>query len=231
MFESRYHNGEYLQNNPSWGAEDSAWKAEKIIDLIKKNNLSPTSVVEVGCGAGEVIRSVWKHFDGTIPCEGYEISEQAYRFCIKKNERNLKYFLDNLFDSKKTFSILLMIDVFEHVPDYLDFLSKAKSCSEYKIFHIPLDMNVSSVLRVSPIQYVRNKVGHLHYFSKETALASLEDTGYEIIDYTYTAGSIEIQYSNLKTKFMSIPRKILFQLSEDLAARLLGGFSLLVLAK
>ena len=55
MFESRYHNGEYLQNNPSWGAEDSAWKAEKIIDLIKKNNLSPTSVVEVGCQFGNTL--------------------------------------------------------------------------------------------------------------------------------------------------------------------------------
>ena len=71
----------------------------------------------------------------------------------------------------------------------------------------------------------------MHYFSKETALASLEDTGYVIIDYEYTAGSIEIQYPNITTKLMSIPRKILFKISEDYAARLLGGFSLLVLAK
>ena len=231
MLESRYHDSEYLRNNPSWDAEDSPWKAYRIVELIEKNNLSPSSIVEVGCGAGEVIKSVWKHFDGKVPCQGYEISEDAYGICKEKNENNLEYYLSDFFDSEKYFDILLMIDVFEHVPDYLGFLEKGKCRSEYKIFHIPLDMNVSSVFRVSPITYVRGKVGHLHYFNKETALASLKDTGYEIIDHSYTAGSIDLQHSNIKTKLMTIPRRILFKFSADLAARLLGGFSLLVLAK
>jgi len=231
MLEARYNDGEYLRNNPSWDVEDSPWKAKKIIELVEKNNLSPASIVEVGCGAGEVIKLLWKHFDGQVPCEGYEISQHAYEICKDKNENNLKYYLSDLLDSEKYFDILLMIDVFEHVPDYLGFLEKGKLRSEYKIFHIPLDMNVSSVFRVSPINYVRRKVGHLHYFNKETALASLEDTGYEIIDHTYTAGSIEMRYSSIKTKLMSIPRRILYKFSADLAAKLLGGFSLLVLAK
>ena len=231
MLDSRYFDGDYLKKNPSWDAEDSPWKAGKIIDLILKNNLKPQSIVEVGCGAGEVIKSIYRSFDGKIICEGYEISEQAYEICKHKTEDNLKYSLGDLFGTKKYFDILLLIDVFEHVPDYLGFLQKGKDLAEYKIFHIPLDMNVLSVLRAKPIMNVRDKVGHLHYFNKETALASLEDTGYTVIDYFFTAGSIEIQYSNLETKFMSLPRKILFNYSPDLAARVLGGFPLLVLAK
>ena len=231
MLDERYNDGSYLLKNPTWDVEDSPWKVKKIIELINKNNISPKSIVDIGCGAGEIIKLIWKHYNGEVQCFGYEISENAYNICKEKNENNLNYIFGDLFNSKKKFSLLLMIDVFEHVSDYLGFLKKGKNYSEYKIFHIPLDMTVSSVLRVKPIQNARNKVGHLHYFSKETALASLEDTGYEIIDYEYTAGSIEIHYPNITTKLMSIPRKILFKISEDYAARLLGGFSLLVLAK
>ena len=124
-----------------------------------------------------------------------------------------------------------MIDVFEHVFDYLGFLEKGKCRSEYKISHIPLDMNVSNVFRVSPCTFFSWKVEHLNYFNKDTALAPLEDTGNEILDHTYSAGSIELQYSNIKTKLMSIPRRILFKFSAELAARFLWGFSLLVLVK
>ena len=124
-----------------------------------------------------------------------------------------------------------MIEVFEHVSDYLGSLEKGKCDSAYKIFHIPPHMKVSSVFRASLITFVRGKFGHLHYLNKETALAPLEDTGFEIIDHTYSAGSIELQNSNIKTKLMFIPRRILFKFSANLAARLLWSFSLLVLAK
>jgi hypothetical protein len=77
---------------------------------------------------------------------------------------------------------------------------------------------------------LRSSVGHVHYFTKETALATLKDTGYEIIDYFYTNGS-ELPNRGWKANLMKLPRKMSFLIDQDLAARMLGGFSLMVLAK
>jgi hypothetical protein len=44
-----------------------------------------------------------------------------------------------------------MIDVFEHVDDYLGVIKKAKEKATYKIYHIPLGMSVSSILNCYPL--------------------------------------------------------------------------------
>jgi hypothetical protein len=59
----------------------------------------------------------------------------------------------------------------------------------------------------------------------------LRDTGYEVIDWFYTRGSLELPNRGWKANLLSLPRKLLFFIHQDLAVRVLGGFSLLVLAK
>jgi hypothetical protein len=119
-----------------------------------------------------------------------------------------------------------MMDVFEHVDDYLGFLKLCKGRAKNTMFHIPLDISAQAVLRNQLIDS-RNSVGHLHHFIKDTAIATLVDSGYEIVDYFYTAGSLEIPRT-FRAKMASIPRKLAFSANQDLAVRMLGGFSLLV---
>lgn len=127
--------------------------------------------------------------------------------------------------------MVLAIDVFEHVEDYFGFLRKLWEKAEYKIFHIPLDLSVQTVFRSSPILKERKTVGHIHYFTKETALETLKDTGYSIIDHFYTGGSLELPNRGWRANLLRIPRKLAFSLNKDLSVRLLGGYSLMVLAK
>jgi len=61
-------------------------------------------------------------------------------------------------------------------------------------------------------------------------LAVLADTGFEVMDYLYTPRSNELG-SDLVQKFLSIPRTALFALHQDFGVRLLGGYSLLILAR
>lgn len=127
---------------------------------------------------------------------------------------------------------MLVIDVFEHIPDYLSFLEKCKLKAKYKIFHIPLDIHVSSVLRNSFVP-TRYTIGHLHYFTYESALAVLKDTGHEIIDYFYTNGAIDLfkQHPSIKKAIANIPRFIFSKINIHLSAKLFGGYSLLVLTE
>lgn len=227
-----YQTGEYLTKNPTWHTEDSPWKASNILKIIARNKLKPTTICEIGCGAGEILNQLYQQMQTDVSFTGYEISPQAFELCQTRSKERLQYKLANIIDDGNAFyDTVLAIDIFEHIEDYLGFLRKIKNKGIYKIFHIPLEMSVQMVLRSKPIMRARNEVGHLHYFSKETAIATLKDAGYEIIDHFYTAGMSDLPAKSLKTLLAKLPRKFLFGLNQDLTVRVMGGYSLMVLAK
>jgi hypothetical protein len=230
--DSIYEDGNYLAKNRSWHEKDSPWKAKQILRILNRNKIVPTTVCEIGCGAGEILNCLADSYGSDVLFSGFEVSPQAMEICKRKERPNLHYFLkDSLEDNESFFDIVMAIDVFEHVEDYLGFIRKLRSKGKFKVLHIPLDLSVQTVLRASPLRAVRQQYGHLHYFTKETALAALQETGYEVVDHFYTRGSLELSNRDWKKKLMKTPRKILFSIHEDLAVRVLGGFSLLVLAR
>lgn len=232
MSEAIYTQGEYLEKNPTWHVEDSIWKAKQLLKIIQKNNLQPKSVCEVGCGSGEILNQLYLNLPKSLNFIGYEISPQAFQLCQTRSKENLKFKLADLLQEKDVFfDLVLCIDIFEHIEDYFTFLRGLRNKAHYKIFHIPLDLSASSILRSTPILKARQSVGHLHYFSKDTAIATLKDTGYEICDYFYTASSIELPIKHFKTLLGNLPRRVFYCLNQDMAVRLLGGYSLLVLTK
>lgn len=227
-----YSDGTYRENNPTWHEEDSPWKAIQIRKIIEKNFLCPNKICEIGCGAGEILNQLSNCYGDKKEFFGYEISPQAFELCTKKSKHNLIFNLGNLLeDDAAYFDIAMAIDVFEHIEDYFGFLRKFKTKGEYKIFHIPLDLSVQTVLRSTPILTLRKSVGHIHYFTKETAIETLKDAGYEIVDYFYTNSAIELPNRGWKANLLKIPRRFFFSINNDLAVRILGGYSLLVLAK
>lgn len=227
-----YSDGTYHENNPTWHEEDSPWKALQIQKIIERNSLDPSKICEIGCGAGEILNKLSEHYENKKEFFGYEISPQAFELCAKKSKHNLTFKLANLLeDDADYFDIVMAIDVFEHVEDYFGFLRKLKTKAKYKIFHIPLDLSVQTVLRSSPIIKHRKSVGHIHYFTKETALETLKDTGYQIVDYFYTNSSVELPNRGWKANLLKIPRKLFFSVNNDFAVRVLGGYSLMVLAE
>jgi hypothetical protein len=232
MIPDIYKTGDYLKSNPTWHTEDSSWKSEKILTIINKNNLIPKTICEIGCGAGEILNQLHNKMSDDILFYGYEISPQAFEMCQKRKKEKLHFYLSNLLEENNVhYDILMAIDVIEHIEDYFGFLRIIKGKATYKIFHIPLDLSVQSILRSSPIIEQRKSVGHIQYFTKETAIATLVETGYEIIDSFLTAGSVELPENNLKSKLIWFPRLLLNSINQNLAQRLLGGYSLLVLAK
>ncbi len=227
----QYLNGEYIQKNPTFHVEDSSWKVEQICKMLNRNKLLPKTVCEIGCGSGEIVRLLEKKISGLESIHGFEISPQAYELCKQRETELLKFYNLNLFEQKAVkYDLMLSIDVFEHVEDYFDYLRKLTRYGKDFIFHIPLDMNVQMVLRANPILYVREKVGHLHYFSKDTALAALKDTGYTVVDWFYTPSGIDIN-NRLLAKIARLPRILLFKINPNYAVRILGGYSLMVYAR
>jgi len=226
-----YESDSYLQNNPTWHEEDAPWKAAHIARILRKNNVPTRTLCEIGCGTGDVLLNLEKEFPDAR-FSGFEISPAAFDRARQKETERTKFSLaDVTAEAGRSFDVAMAIDVFEHVEDYISFLKKIRAIGTYKVFHIPLDLSVQSVLRSRPILQLRANVGHIHYFYKDTALAALSDCGYEIIDHHYTASRLELPNQALSSKLMQLPRRMAYAVNRDFAVRVLGGYSLMVLAR
>lgn len=226
-----YMDGKYLEKNPTWFVEESPFKVRYILQMIKKNRLTPGSICEVGCGAGEVLSLLEKNMADRCRFCGYEISPQALEMCKARANERLQFKLADISqDGPAFFDLMLVLDVVEHVEDYFGFLNKIRPKSDLKIFHLPLDLSVQAVVRKRGLLKRRELYRHIHYFTKETALATLTDIGYDLLDYSYTPRCIELAKEFIQ-KIVRLPRQICFAMDQDLTARILGGYSLLVLAR
>lgn len=229
--QSMYMDGRYLEKNPEWHADESPFKVTQILRMLQKNNLKPKTVCEVGCGAGEVLKLLQEKMDRSCDFCGYDISPQALEICKSKANERLRFKQADISLEEDTFfDMILVLDVIEHVEDYYGFLKGILPKSELKIFHFPLDLSVQAVLRKRGLLTRRELYGHIQYFTKETALETLKDVGYKLLDYFYTPRCIELAKQFIQ-KIAILPREICFAIHQDLAVRILGGYSLLVLAK
>ncbi|HQU43295.1 MAG TPA: class I SAM-dependent methyltransferase [Pirellulales bacterium] len=227
-----YTDGEYLERNPTWHVEDSPWKAENIFQLILRHSLAPKTICEVGCGAGEVLVQLQKKLSDDCRFWGYDISPQAYELSRPRANERLQFRQADLFDEPETsFDLMLVIDLIEHLDDYYGFLRRLKPRGRHAIFHIPLDLSAYSVWRSYPILDLRASVGHIHYFTKDTALAALANAGYEVVDWFYPEQRLLLRGKPLRQKALALMRQTLLRANADLAVRLLGGRSLMVLAR
>jgi SAM-dependent methyltransferase len=227
----QYKSGEYWEKNPTFHEEDSELKVSNAVNLLERNNIVPKNVLDVGAGSGKNAYLLSKHYE--VPAVGIDVSAEAVEHARQNfPEPNLEFEAIDVKEYSHVSHVGFMFDVFEHVEDYLGFLRSASSKAEYWVFNIPLDMNMLSILR-NKYMVDRVNVGHLHYFSRISAIATLEDSGYEIVDVEFAnvvAHQLRKRVS-LGALVLAIPRLALFKINQSFAVNLLGGASLMVLCK
>lgn len=225
-----YTDGTYLSRNPTYHEEDAPWKVKHIKEIIKRNNINSKTICEVGCGSGEVLSLLKKTIDNDAFYVGYDISFQAIELCKKKESANIIYRCGNLLNDNEKYDLLLFIDVIEHIEDYIGFLRAVKSRSKYKIMFIPLGLSCYSLLRINSLMNTRYTVGHIHYFTKEIVFHVLNDLNYNIIDYYITGMFFETASTSAKAWLLNLFRSLFYSINQDLTARILGGFNIILIA-
>jgi cyclopropane fatty-acyl-phospholipid synthase-like methyltransferase len=233
--EELYTSGEYLEKWPTWHAEISPWQARQIRRMLERHDLAPKTICEVGCGAGGILKQLQAYMNEDCIFWGYEISPQAFELCQSRANERLHFKLADFTQEQGAFfDLILVIDVIEHVEDFFSFLRAIQPKSSYKILHIPLDMAAKTIVQ-GRVTTMLEEHGHIHYFTKDIALRMLKDIGYNVLDCFYTTPSVDLAANDAKgeirRQLMRIPRKLLFAINNDLAARTLGGYSLMVLAQ
>lgn len=231
MPESGFVTGEYLQKIPQWHTEDSPWKADGILQMLSRNRLSPSVIGEVGCGAGEVLRQLQLQMDPKCLFFGYDISPQAIELSRSRENERLRFFLGDVTkELDARFDVLLVLDLLEHQENYFRFLRDIKPLAPYTIFHQVLDLSAHSVLQRDGLTKRRRDLDDLHFFTKDMVLEALAGEGYEILDWFYAPRSIH-RATTIRDVIRQVPRVLSFAIHKDFAVRLLGGYTLFVLAK
>ena len=228
-----YTGGTYLKNNPGWHEEESRWKADLVLDFIKKFNIPTGLVIEVGCGAGEILVQLAKQLDTGSVLKGYDISPHAIEIAAKKETERLRFFVgDFTITNHEKADLILVIDVIEHVDDIYSFLRKLRSKGSNFLFHIPLDLSCRTILKPHVMLQQRTGVGHIHYFTEETALWLLKDSGYSTQYFIYTKPVIDLaKPRGLRQWVKKNLRKLSYTISRKLSVKLWGGYSLFIYCK
>lgn len=227
---ARYLGGDYGRANPSWDIEDSPWKVDQVVRMMRRHHLAPASIAEIGCGAGAILAGLRGHFPDT-DLYGYDIAPGAAGLWGRYSSARIEFTLGDFFQhSHRQYDLLLVLDVIEHLANPFDFLSRLSGQARQHIFHIPLDLSAVSVLREAPLLHVRKKVGHLHYYTKGLALTMLEESGYQVIDSFYTGAGFTAPQRGWLARMASFPRRMVHAMAKDAGVRLFGGETLMVLA-
>jgi SAM-dependent methyltransferase len=227
-----YNDSTYLKNNPTWDAEDAAYKAQKILKLLSQIPFPLQTIAEVGCGSGEILVELSKKLPETVQLFGFDISKDAIAIAKAKETFNIKIEQTDLAssaDNEYFFDVLLVIDVIEHVNNYFQFLEGIANKSKYSIFHIPLDMCMWTLFREKMLLESKERVGHIHNFTEDFIKDILREYGFKIITQIYTEPTFQVR--SFKQTTINQIRKLLFKINRRFASKTLGGYSILLLTE
>jgi SAM-dependent methyltransferase len=222
---SRYLDGRYADaTGGSWHREDSPFKAHQVLSVLRRLDITPATVCEIGCGAGGVLAALQSELDPQVQLVGFDISPQAIEMAGNLANDRLTFRCEDPLGDSDRYDLVLLLDVVEHIEDCFGFLRRARLKGDIKIIHLPLAISLATVFRQQRIVDAWRKVGHIHQFSLATALEAVRYSGLEILDWQLTPGALEAPQRSLRTRLANLPRKIVGAFGARYAQQLLGGY-------
>jgi SAM-dependent methyltransferase len=157
-----------------WRAIGARSKAQHVETLCRRVNLTPHTVVEIGCGDGAVLAELAQR--GWI-LDGYELAENAASAARKRGvARKVETFDgEHLPAEADAYDLAVLSHVLEHVPDPLPLLTEAARVARHVLIEVPLEDNRSG--RRPAKKRSSEAIGHLHAFNRADVLRLLEQAG------------------------------------------------------
>lgn len=231
-----YTSGEYFSTNMDKHRLDAGYKSNAFLSLFvptaKKFKWDVTSYADVGCGSGDVARSVSKGMNSAgfelLDAIGYEISPGINDIA---SDESIRFVCADFTQREGSVDLVTLFDVFEHVLEPVSFLKKVSAKCKYIGLHIPLDNNLNNSIR-DLYKHKLHAPGHLIFLDAPQALTMLAMAGIRVTNYNYTFNfNWPTGQQGLLARLAVWPRRLLATVSPWLASRLLGGCSLMVVGE
>jgi SAM-dependent methyltransferase len=215
--------------NPGWGVEDADDKVRDVVRSICRVHLHPRSVCDVGCGVGEVLAQLRQRL-GTERAVGYDISRYAITLARKRETPGLRFCLADATQDDESFDLMLMLDVIEHVADPVGFLRSVNHKAPVAIINLPLELSALKVLSAHSLVRGRRGLGHINYFNEQLAHELLNEAGYEVRDAWFSPPGKGRDVHDAKRRLLRAAQRTATRVSPSIAARTIGGSSLMMVA-
>jgi len=160
------------------------WKARQLEKLVPKS-MQFNNILEIGCALGILLNNLAGRLAITERT-GLEISSENLKIARELYPENL-YFQGTIEDFKglitqnfkfSKFSLVLLSDIVEHIPDDVRFMQEVKGISSYVLINLPLEKCFKNRNR----KYGENDPsGHLRCYDKKMAHELIVKAEFEVV--------------------------------------------------
>lgn len=228
-----YTTAEYSKNTGGWCPDEDKEKAKTIKKILITSGIKDeiTSILDIGCGTGGILKNIKDSFDKNIYCEGTDFSDLAIKKAQQLGRNDIKFSTKKISELDRKYDLIILSHVLEHVMNWDGFLDELSNISERYIYiNVPLEVNLINTIRGSALTGTYKNYGHVHFFDENFLIQYLIDCDFEIVAKEY-GEEFKVATSTTRGKIARLPRLIFGMLSKRIAARIFGGYSLAILIK
>ena len=227
-----YQSGAYAVANPDWHEADAPHKAAVLADVVRTVGLAPATVADVGCGVGAVLSELATRLSAERPdtvWEGWDPAPEAIARARRHERDRVRFVCGDFVASDRHVDLALCVDVVEHVADDLAFLRALRTRADTVVFRIPLDLSVLDVVRPHRLVDARRTLHHVHAYTRTLAVRCVESAGFRVVYTRYDR--VPPPRHTRRRRVVDAVRRGLFRVAPDTTVTLLGGWSLIAVAR
>lgn len=193
-----YNSGAYAENTSNWEDSTGLQRAKALISALKGNVSNISTVLDIGCGSGGVLRQISASapeqsdiFSDDLRLLGCDASCQAILLAKRSASdiTNIEYreaLAEDLNQTSQSFDLVLLIHVLEHVPDMLKLIHEASKMAKLIYINVPIEATPLYSLRPGVFASQFRRFGHIHFFDEAFFREFLEANNYKVLHSGYS---------------------------------------------
>jgi 2-polyprenyl-3-methyl-5-hydroxy-6-metoxy-1,4-benzoquinol methylase len=232
-----YDSGAYSANTSNWEDSTGLQRSNALIRLLRGNMSRVSSVLDIGCGSGGVLRNLRQSagaypdiFEKSLSLVGCDASHRAIEMAKSLTSTGLcidfrQCLIEEFSHNSEKYDLVLLIHVLEHVPDMLQMIHSAFGLANTVYINIPIEITPLYLFRAGAYARQFKNYGHIHFFTESFFKEYLRSNGFVILGSGYSYDYLGQTPTFARSLLRPIRKAASLALGSSFANALFGGIS------